>query len=82
VRVRRRTDPQRLTQFALDHPLVAAAVSGLLVAAWGVVLELPMGVAVASGLAMTLIVWFIWREGGPGYRWRQALLRRFPKRRP
>lgn len=81
VRAERRTDPQRLTQLVLDHPLGAAMLSGLLLATWGMVIDLPIAVVAGGGLTLAAIVWLVWRRGGPGYRWRRAMLRRFPKKR-
>lgn len=79
-RVERRTDPQRLTQFVLDHPGRSAALSGALMLMLGLVIDLPAAIAAAVGGALAVIVWLIWRGNGPGYRWRQAMLRKFPKK--
>ena len=47
---------------------------------WGLVIDLPAAIAAVGGVVLAVIVWLIWREDGPGYRWRQAMLRKFPKK--
>jgi hypothetical protein len=43
-------------------------------------LRLPWWVCLLAGLAVAAFQGVMWREGGPGYRLRQAKLRRFPER--
>jgi hypothetical protein len=75
-----RTDPTPLTGFFLRRPVIAASLSGLLIAGWVLALDLPLFVAVGVGIAIGLVQWLLWHDGGPGFRWRQAMLRRFPKK--
>jgi hypothetical protein len=39
-------------------------------------------VSASVGVLMFLFVGLVWREGGPGYRWRQRILENFPKDPP
>lgn len=38
-----------------------------------------VGAVVAPLIGVTN--WWVWREGGPGHRWRAALVKRFPPKR-
>ena len=72
-----------MTRWFLDHPWKAAAASGTLIAAWTLVLTHGVWlISAAVGVLMFLFVGLIWREGGPGHRWRQRILKNFPKDPP
>ena len=72
-----------MTQWFLDHPWAGAAASGTLIAAWTLVVTHGVWIlAAALGFVMFLLVGLLWREGGPGYRLRQWILRKFPKDPP
>ena len=73
-------DKSQLTSFFLRRPLVASLSSGLIITAWVFLWHVPLTLALLAGAITTLIQWLMWRDGGPGYRWRQAMLRRFPKK--
>ena len=76
----RKNDPTELTRRVYRHPWLAGLVSGLLIAAWILTLDLPWGLALATGGLLALFTGLVWRPGGPGQRWRRYILRRFPKK--
>lgn len=52
----------------LRHPLEWAINGGVIVAAWTFVLLREWWVALIVGASTTLLVWFLWRQGGLGRR--------------
>jgi hypothetical protein len=79
----KRSDPTPMTQWFLEHPWRAAAASGVLIAGWTLMLSHGVWMlALAVGLLMFFFVGLVWREGGPGYRWRQWMRKNFPKDPP
>jgi len=75
----RDNDPNPLTRQAYRHPWRLGVLSGLLIASWIVLLDLPWQVGVAVGMLVVIVTGLAWRPGGHGQRVRRYMLRRFPK---
>jgi hypothetical protein len=53
-------------RFAIAHPVVIAIISGALAAAYGWLVIGDWRPTVFGGIGTFGLVWFLWREGGPG----------------
>jgi hypothetical protein len=75
------SNPQPVTQRIRNHPWHAVAVCAALMTAWMLVLS---GGAVLVPLGLLMFVFFGTSrpDGGPRSRWRQWILRKFPKDPP
>lgn len=64
----RRREPNFLAKFAIARPIDFAAYCGLLFSVLATLLFLNWRISMASALIMFLLVYFLWRPGGPGRR--------------
>jgi hypothetical protein len=78
----RENDPSELTRRAYRHPWRTGVISGLLIAGWVLVLDLPWTIALGAGVALMLFTGFMWRPGGPGQDVRRYMLQRFSQKPP
>lgn len=76
---RNATDPSPFSRWVLAHPLVWGAASGALFASIGFIIFHQVALALAGGVVVGGVNAFLWRSKGPAARWRQTLLRRFPR---
>jgi hypothetical protein len=72
-------DPSRFSRWVQAHPLLWGVASGALFLLIGLIIFGHVLVAVAGGILIGGLNAFLWRSKGPASRWRQSILRRFPR---
>ena len=72
---------ERLPAWVMRHPLAWGVVSGLLVFGAGLLLFESVLIGLVGAAPFGFANWLVWREGGPGPRWRNRLLDRDERRR-
>lgn len=72
-------DPSRFTRWVLEHPILWGVTSGGMLLIIGFLLFGNVVLAVVGGVVFGCVNSALWRSDGPALRWRQTILRRFPK---
>lgn len=70
-----------LPEWVMSHPAAWGTLAGVVVLGLGLLLFESALVGLAGAVPFGIGNWLVWREGGPGPRWRARLLERDAQRR-
>lgn len=77
--LKRPKEQNRLARSAILHPCMVALACATLMGAWSFVLFSDWRESLVSGIIMAVVIWFLWRRGGPARRREERL---FPPEPP